>query len=112
MIIGLAYKPNVDDMRESPTFHLFDLLKAAGAEVAYYDPHIPVVGPTREHAAWQGLSSIKWSRRTIQSFDMVLISTNHKDVNYQQLADWCQGCVDTRNAMSTVKIDPKKIWKA
>ena len=54
LVIGLAYKPDVDDMRESPTFKIFDLLKSVGAEVAYYDPFIPEVLPTREHADWTG----------------------------------------------------------
>ena len=50
LLLGLAYKPNVDDLRESPTFILLDLLKQRGADVAYYDPHIPTINPTREHA--------------------------------------------------------------
>src|SRR5437016_10135813 len=60
LIVGLAYKANVDDMRESPAFHLLDLLRARGAETAYYDPHIAVIGPTREHGNWQGFKSVSW----------------------------------------------------
>jgi UDP-N-acetyl-D-glucosamine dehydrogenase len=89
-----------------------DLLKQQGAEVAYYDPHVPVIRPTREHAHWAGKQSVAWDRDTVASYDVVLISTAHKAVNYQELADWAQAVVDTRNAMLSVKVDSGKIWKA
>ncbi len=54
LLLGLAYKANVDDMRESPTFDLMDRFQKLGASIDYHDPYIPVIGPTREHAAWQG----------------------------------------------------------
>ncbi len=85
LVIGLAYKPNVDDDRESPSYHLLDLLKERGATAAYYDPYVPVIRPTREHPHWVGTRSITWSRETLQSFDAVIIATNHKEVNYQEL---------------------------
>jgi UDP-N-acetyl-D-glucosamine dehydrogenase len=112
LLLGLAYKANVDDDRESPTYHLMDLLKQQGAEVAYYDPHVPVIRPTREHAHWAGKQSVGWDRDTVASYDVVLISTAHKAVNYQELADWAHAIVDTRNAMLGVKVDSGKIWKA
>ena len=112
LILGLAYKANVDDMRESPTFILLDSLKKRGAEVAYYDPFIPVIRPTREHAHWTGMESVKWNQQTVSGFDAVLIATAHKDVNYQELADW-HGCIiDTRNAMAALRTKPGTIWKA
>ncbi|HBQ59418.1 MAG TPA: nucleotide sugar dehydrogenase, partial [Balneolaceae bacterium] len=77
LVIGLAYKPDVDDMRESPTFKIFDLLKAKGAKVSYYDPFIPEVLPTREHVDWTGTKSIEWNKEAVSGFDAVLISTNH-----------------------------------
>jgi UDP-N-acetyl-D-glucosamine dehydrogenase len=112
LLLGLAYKANVDDMRESPTFILFDLLKNRGAEVAYYDPHIPVIRPTSEHGHWTGTKSVEWNEKTVRSFDAVLISTAHKAVNYQQLADWSSCIIDTRNAMANVATRPQTIWKA
>lgn len=112
LVLGLAYKANVDDDRESPSYHLMDLLQQQGAEVAYYDPHVPVIRPTREHAHWAGVESVVWNRENIASFDLVLISTAHQAVNYQQLADWAQCIVDTRNAMQPVKADAGKVWKA
>ena len=88
------------------------MLKRQGAHAAYYDPHVPVIRPTREHPHWAGTRSVAWNKETISGFDMVLISTAHKAVNYQELADWSQGIVDTRNAMSGSKVDPSKYWKA
>src|SRR6266496_1050751 len=112
LIVGLAYKADVDDMRESPTFKLLDFLKARGARVAYYDPYVPVIGPTREHADWKGEKSVKWNRKTITAFDLVLIATAHKSVNYQELAEWADLIVDTRNAMAGIKTRPGQVWKA
>jgi UDP-N-acetyl-D-glucosamine dehydrogenase len=112
LIVGLAYKPNVDDERESPSYTLMELLKQRGAEPAYYDPYVPIIRPTREHAHWTGTRSVEWNRQTIESFDAVIISTNHQAVNYQELVDWSPCIVDTRNAMASIKAKPGQIWKA
>ena len=112
LLLGLAYKPNVDDLRESPTFVLLDLLKKLGAEVAYHDPHIPEIPATREHAHWAGTKSVQWARETISGFDAVVIATAHQSVNYEQLAEWCGCIVDSRNIMAQVQVAPEKIWKA
>jgi UDP-N-acetyl-D-glucosamine dehydrogenase len=99
LMLGLAYKPDVDDMRESPTYHLMHKAEALGADVAYYDPFIPVIPPTREHAAYTGRTSVAWDEAIISGFDCVLIATNHKDVNYDELLTWAPLIVDTRNAV-------------
>ena len=112
LVLGLAYKTNVDDDRESPSYHLMDLLKQQGAEVAYYDPHVPVIRPTREHPHWAGKKSVAWSRETVASFDVALIATAHQAVNYQELAEWSPCIVDTRNVMAAVKVEAAKVWKA
>src|SRR5436305_3674467 len=112
LVVGLAYKANVDDMRESPAFHLMDLLRARGAETAYYDPHIPVIGPTREHGNWQGIKSVAWNFETIGGFDAVLICTAHAGVNYEELARWSSCIIDTRNAMRGIEVKPGQVWKA
>ncbi len=112
LIMGLAYKADVDDMRESPTFHLLDRFKAMGATVDYYDPHIPVITPTREHAAWTGTRSVVWSEEVVSSYDLVLIATNHKTYRLDELASWAPVIVDTRNAMSVVKTAPGQVFKA
>jgi UDP-N-acetyl-D-glucosamine dehydrogenase len=112
LILGLAYKPNVDDERESPSYALMELLIERGAKVEYYDPYVPVIRPTREHPQFTGRKSVEWNRATIESFDLVLIATNHSCVNYHDLADWAQCIVDTRNAMAGVSVAPGKVWKA
>lgn len=112
LVLGLAYKANVDDMRESPAFHLMDLLQARGADTSYYDPHIPVIVPTREHKNWQGVKSAGWTSEVIGSFDAVIICTAHKAVNYEELARWCPCIIDTRNAMNGVAVKPGQVWRA
>ena len=112
LILGLAYKPNVDDERESPSYTLMELLKSRGAEVAYHDPHVPVIRPTREHAHWAGARSVDWNPETLRTFDAVVIATQHQAVNYQELADWVPCIVDTRNAMSGVTTQAGQVWKA
>jgi len=112
LLLGLSYKANVDDDRESPTYVLMDLLKHRGAEVAYYDPYVPVIRMTREHPHWAGTKSVNWDRNTVGSFDAVIISTNHQSVNYAELAEWAPCIVDTRNAMAGVKTKPGQVWKA
>ena len=112
LVLGLAYKANVDDDRESPSYRLLDLLKARGAQVAYYDPHVPVIKPTREHPHWAGTKSVPWNRRAIAAFDAVLIATAHDAVDFQQLAGWARLVVDTRNVMAQCKVAAAKVWKA
>jgi UDP-N-acetyl-D-glucosamine dehydrogenase len=112
LIVGLAYKPNVDDERESPSYVLMELLTERGARVDYHDPYVPVIKPTREHAQFDGKNSVDLDREAIESFDLVLIATNHSCVNYEQLGTWAQCIVDTRNAMGDVRVKPGKVWKA
>jgi UDP-N-acetyl-D-glucosamine dehydrogenase len=112
LVLGLAYKPNVDDERESPSYVLMKLLAERGADVAYYDPYVPVIKPTREHSQFAGKKSIEWNRSTIESFDIVLIATNHSSVNYSELGAWARCIVDSRNAMAGVPLAAGKVWKA
>jgi UDP-N-acetyl-D-glucosamine dehydrogenase len=112
LVLGLAYKPNVDDERESPSYFLMEMLTARGAKVAYHDPYVPIIKPTREHGHWAGTKSVDWNRETVAGFDLVLISTNHASLNYQELAEWAPCIVDTRNAMAVVKTKTGQVWKA
>jgi UDP-N-acetyl-D-glucosamine dehydrogenase len=112
LVLGLAYKPNVDDERESPSYVLMEMLTERGAKVAYYDPYVPVIRPTREHAHWAGTKSVAWDRDTVSGYDLVLIATNHASVNYQELADWTECIVDTRNAMVNIPTRQGQVWKA
>ncbi|MES2660454.1 MAG: nucleotide sugar dehydrogenase [Verrucomicrobiota bacterium] len=112
LVLGLAYKPNVDDERESPSYRIMELLKRKGSEVSYHDPYVPVIGYTREHPEWAGIASVGWDRETIQSYDLVVISTAHACVNYGELAEWASCIVDTRNVMSDFQTAAGKVWKA
>ncbi|MES2692293.1 MAG: nucleotide sugar dehydrogenase [Verrucomicrobiota bacterium] len=112
LIVGLAYKPDVDDERESPSYILMEMLQQRGAEVAYHDPYVPVIKPTREHAHWAGTRSVAWTSETIARFDAVVVATNHACVNYAELAEWAPCIVDTRNAMAAIPTVPGQVWKA
>ena len=97
LLMGLAYKPDVDDMRESPTYVIMHLLEEMGAEVEYYDPHIPVIPPTREHAHYTGKRSIAWGEEALRGFDAAVVVTDHKGVDYESLRRWVGVVVDSRN---------------
>lgn len=112
LLLGVAYKPNVDDQRESPSFVLMDLLVARGAKVSYHDPFVPVIQPTREHPHWTGTKSVNWDEATVRGFDLVLIATNHANVKYADLANWAECIVDARNAMAGIKTAPGQVTKA
>tara|TARA_B110000879_G_scaffold212413_1_gene308553 strand:- start:2309 stop:3622 length:1314 start_codon:yes stop_codon:yes gene_type:complete len=109
LIMGLAYKQDVDDMRESPTFALMDLLAQQGAEVDYFDPHLPEIKPTREHANWTGKKSITWTQENMEAYDAVVISTNHKAFDLEELANWAEIIIDTRNAMKSTQGSAKVV---
>lgn len=112
LILGLAYKKDVDDMRESPSLKLIEEIRKKGALVYYYDPFIPVVPLTREHAELSGEKSIEWDEKTISGYDAVLIATDHTDVNYSELVEASQLVIDTRNATCNVHHCREKIIKA
>ncbi len=107
LILGLAYKPNVDDDRESPSYVLMEKLEALGAEVAYHDPHIPVIKPTREHAHLAGRRSTPIS----DDFDLILLATHHNEYADLDLSKFKCPLVDTRNAIPAER-RPKKYFKA
>ncbi len=112
LLLGLAYKANVDDMRESPTFALLDGFKRLGAEVAYHDPHVPVVGPTREHMEWAGRRSLDWTTENLRAQDCIVISTHHAAFDLEQLAACADLIIDTRNAMASVATPEGLVVKA
>ncbi len=112
LIVGVAYKKNVDDMRESPSLKLIELLEARGAQVNFHDPFIPVIPPTREHAALTGRRSIPLSVDTLRNHDVVLISTDHDAVDYRLLVEQARLVVDTRNACSRAGLTGENIVKA
>jgi UDP-N-acetyl-D-glucosamine dehydrogenase len=112
LVLGLAYKANVADVRESPSFKLMELLEKRGAEVSFHDPHVPEVPPTREHAQYDGRRSSPLTAETLAGFDAVLISTDHDAVDYELLAKQAKLIVDTRNALSRRGIESAAAVKA
>ena len=113
LVLGLAYKADVDDDRESPSYVLMDLFKERGAGVSYYDPYVPVIKPTREHPHWAGHEvGGRGTPPPSRAFDLVVIATKHKTVNYNELAQWASCIVDTRNAMASIKTRTGQVFKA
>jgi len=97
LVVGLAYKGDVDDMRESPSLHLIDLFEAAGATTGYYDPYIPTIPDTREHSHLAGRKSITIDEAA--NFEVAVISTKHSEVDHSLFAKKCKIIIDTRNAL-------------
>lgn len=107
LLVGLAYKANVDDDRESPGYVLMDLMREAGVDVEYFDPYIPIIKQTREHSHWAGKKRIEWKEESVLKFDAAIIATAHSDVNYQELLSWSSLIIDTRNALAGSPGNPK-----
>ena len=110
LVIGLAYKPDIDDVRESPSFELIEHLETLGADVDYHDPHVPQTHKMRHHDLQ--MKSIEWSDKALAGYDCVLIATNHAWYDWQTIADHAKLIVDTRNAMSKVSGRRDHIIKA
>ena len=112
LVVGLAYKRNVDDLRESPALRLIELIEGRGARVDFHDPLIPVVPRTREHAALEGRCSVPLAPEAVAAFDAVLIATDHDEVDYAALAARARLVVDTRNALGRRGIGGANVVKA
>jgi UDP-N-acetyl-D-glucosamine dehydrogenase len=111
LICGVAYKKNVDDSRESPAFRIMEIIQGLGGNVSYYDPYIPAIPRTREHASLQGIRSVSFDEATLGRFDAALITTDHSNVDYAALVKWSKLVVDTRNATKAIG-DKRKIVMA
>ena len=94
LILGIAYKKNVDDMRESPSVILMEKLRDLGAEVAYSDPYVPTFPKMREH--FFELDSIPLTPENLESFDFVLLATDHDDFPYEMILEKADLIIDTR----------------
>ncbi|MDR0869948.1 MAG: nucleotide sugar dehydrogenase, partial [Planctomycetaceae bacterium] len=112
LVLGAAYKKDVDDPRESPSFELMSLLLAKGAKVSYNDPHIPSLPKMRHWKNLPAMKSVKLSAENLASFDAVLIATDHSKYDYEFIVENAQLVVDSRNAAKGVKKNRKKIVKA
>jgi UDP-N-acetyl-D-glucosamine dehydrogenase len=112
LIVGVAYKKNVEDIRESPAFKLMELIEARGATTEFYDPHVDEIPRTRGHPELAGRRSIKWSEPALRDYDLVLIATDHDGVDYAALANNAKLIVDTRNACARAGASNSNIIKA
>lgn len=113
LVVGVAYKKNVDDPRESPAFVLIDLLEARGAKVSYYDPYIPSLPVMREHPHLEGKKSVGWEAGSLSNFNVAIICTDHDGVDYANLLGSCPLIIDTRNALKGYpSIDSCEVVKA
>lgn len=112
LIVGMAYKKNVDDMRESPSLKLIELLERRGAKVDYHDPFIPLIPRTRAHANLSGRKSVDLSSEVIAAYDATLISTDHDSVDWQAIVAHSKLVVDTRNVCSRNGLSGTNIVKA
>ncbi|OYX42138.1 MAG: UDP-N-acetyl-D-glucosamine dehydrogenase [Rhodobacterales bacterium 32-67-9] len=100
LILGVAYKKNVEDTRESPALAILKRLEAMGAECDYHDPYFPVMPVTRDHPALAGRRSVALSGDVVAGYDAVLVATDHTDVDYALVARSARLVLDTRNVFA------------
>ncbi|HEX6142794.1 MAG TPA: nucleotide sugar dehydrogenase [Geminicoccaceae bacterium] len=112
LVLGVAYKKNVDDMRESPALRIIDLLEARRARVAYHDPHIPELPPSRHYPELAGRRSVALDAATLEAQDAVLIVTDHDGPDYAAVVASSRLVVDTRNATRDVRAYRERIVRA
>ena len=103
LIVGVAYKKDIDDMRESPALRIMNLLKHKGAKITYHDPNVKNVGP---------LKSLDLTQNTINEQDAIVITTDHTNIDYKSLGKHAKLIVDTRNIMATVKNPKARVIRA
>jgi UDP-N-acetyl-D-glucosamine dehydrogenase len=104
LLVGLAYKKNVDDLRESPTFKLWELFEEKGAVVDYYDPYCREVPKLREYEHFTGKKSVVLDE-IISEYDAAVISTAHDSVDHIQITKLAKCVIDTRNALDSSSVD-------
>ena len=102
MVIGVSYKPNVSDIRETPAAPIIEQLQARGCEVSYHDPHCPNFPAMKRHAI--DLSSVPLDAAHLAAADAVLIVTNHDAIDWTIIGDHASLIVDTRNAMAGISV--------
>ena len=111
LLVGVAYKKNVSDMRESPAMRLMQLLEEAGANVEYLDPHVPELPPMREYGQFTARRSIELGRLAATEFDGVLIATDHDAIDYSELLNLGCPVIDTRNAIARRGLPMDRVTK-
>jgi UDP-N-acetyl-D-glucosamine dehydrogenase len=112
LVLGVAYKKNIDDVRSSASFKIIRLLKERNAEVSYYDPFVSVIPKTREYPDLAGMKSVPWEPERLSGFAAALILTAHDGVDYEALVREVPLVVDTRNVTAAFLPEPRHILKA
>lgn len=112
LLIGLAYKKNVPDIRESPSLRLMELIERRGGSADYFDPYVPEIPSTREYAELKGRRSAEWSESALRAYDAVVIATDHDNVDYEAIATHAPLIVDTRNIFARKGISADTVVKA
>jgi len=107
LVLGIAYKKDVDDLRESPSLRIMELLRARGAEVQYNDPYFPRLPRTRRYDF--GLASVPLTAESLSMFHAVLIATDHSSYDYENIVKHSALVVDTRHATARVQHHREKI---
>lgn len=97
LVMGVSYKPNIDDMRESPALKIIELLQNKGARVLYHDPHVPVLPRTRKHSL--DMKSALLTENLLRATDCVVVVTDHKNVDYDLIANNADLVVDSRHCV-------------
>jgi UDP-N-acetyl-D-glucosamine dehydrogenase len=110
LVVGLSYKPNVDDMRESPSLKIMELLLKEQAKVDYHDPYFPSVPPTRKGEF--KMDSINLAKIEDNYYDAAVIVTDHANVDYTQVLQKAKIVLDTRNVIKRLGLQSEKLWTA
>jgi UDP-N-acetyl-D-glucosamine dehydrogenase len=112
LLMGIAYKKNVSDTRESPAVRIMELLREQGALVDYFDPHVPVIPKMRSYPHLHGISSIPFEGISGTGYDAIVIATDHDAVDYAHLIETRLPIVDTRNVISRLGLSMATVYKA
>lgn len=112
LIVGVSYKKNIDDVRESPALTIMALLDGAGAKVDYHDPHFPMIPPTREYCVLAGKASVPLEAYLVTRYDGAVIVTDHSNVDYDLLLRYSKLVVDTRNVLAEASQHRQIVAKA
>ncbi len=112
LLLGVAYKKNVDDTRESPSLVLIEQIERRGATCDFHDSHIPTIPMTREHPSLAGRQSQALDPSMVAKYDAVLVSTDHDGVDYALIAENAQLVVDTRNVFARLGLPMDRVVKA
>ena len=110
LILGVAYKKNVDDMRESPSLKLIEIIREKGANIDYNDPYVTKMPATRKYK--YEMNSVELTKENLEKYDLIILSTDHDIYDYEFICKYAKLIIDTRNAFTKRGINNSKIFKA